>query len=60
VVALVRPNLKLTLTGTLEQATGSPDAGWGAAGLSATPIDPVAGKVGVEIESVQLQLWAAF
>ena len=59
VVALIRPNLKLTLTAPLEQANGSPDAGWGAAGLSAAPADP-ASKVSAEIESVQLQLWGAF
>jgi hypothetical protein len=57
--ALIRPNLKLTLTAPLEQATGSPDAGWGAAGLDAAPADP-ASKVSVEIEAVELQLWAAF
>ena len=57
--ALIRPNLKLTLTAPFEQASGAPDAGWGAAGLSAAPADP-ASKVGFEIESVVLQLWAAF
>ncbi len=59
VSALVRPNLKLILTAPLEQATGAPDGGWGAAGLSAEPADP-ASKVSMEIESVQLQLWAAY
>ncbi len=59
VVALVRPNLKLTLTAPLEQATGAPDAGWGAAGLDAAPADATS-KVSLEIESVQLQLWSAF
>ena len=59
VAALVRPNLKFTLTGSLEQASGAPDAGWGAAGLAAAPADP-AGSVGLEIEQVQLQLFAAF
>jgi hypothetical protein len=58
VVALVRPNLKFTLTAPIEQAMGAPDAGWGAAGLAAAPAD-VSTKV-TEIESVQLQLWAAF
>ncbi|MGE5185971.1 MAG: hypothetical protein ACM31C_28135 [Acidobacteriota bacterium] len=59
VAALVRPNLKLTLTAPFEQASGAPDAGWGAAGLSAAPADP-ASKVSFENESLQLQLWAAF
>ena len=59
VVALVRPNLKLTLTASLEQATGMPAAGWGAAGLDAAPADAMS-NVNLEIESVQLQLWAAF
>ena len=59
VVALVRPNLKLTLTASLEQATGMPAAGWGAAGLDAAPAD-ITTNVNLEIESVQLQLWAAF
>jgi thiol-disulfide isomerase/thioredoxin len=59
VVALVRPNLKLTLTASLEQATGMPAAGWGPAGLDAAPAD-ITTKVNLEIESVQLQLWAAF
>jgi hypothetical protein len=59
VAALLRPNLKLTLTAPLEQASGSPDAGWGAAGLDAAPADPTS-NVSIEIESVQLQLWAAF
>ncbi len=57
--ALIRPNIKLTLTAPFEQASGSPDAGWGAAGLSAAPSDPTA-KVSFEIESLVLQLWAAF
>ena len=57
--ALIRPNLKLILTAPLEQATGMPDAGWGAAGLSAAPADATS-KVSMEIESVQLQLWAAY
>ena len=59
VVALVRPNLKLTLTAPFEQATGMPDAGWGGAGLAAAPADGTS-KVGLESEAVELQLWAAF
>jgi len=57
--ALIRPNIKLILTAPLEQATGMPDAGWGAAGLSAAPADPTS-NVSMEIESVELQLWAAY
>ena len=59
VAALIRPNLKLTLTAPLEQATGMPDAGWGAAGLSAAPADATS-NVSMEIEAAELQLWAAF
>jgi thiol-disulfide isomerase/thioredoxin len=59
VAALVRPNLKLTLTAPIEQAIGAPGAGWGAAGLAAAPADATS-KVGVENESVVLQLWTAF
>jgi hypothetical protein len=57
--ALIRPNLKLVLTGSIEQASGMPDAGWGAAGLAAAPADATS-SVGIEIEQVQLLLWAAF
>ena len=57
--ALIRPNVKLTLTAPLERATGMPDAGWGAAGLAAAPADTMS-NVGIESEAVQLQLWAAF
>ena len=59
IAALVRPNIKLTLVAPLEQASGAPSAGWGAAGLAAAPADPT-GNVSMEIESAQLQLWAAF
>lgn len=57
--ALIRPNLKLVLTGSIERATGAPDAGWGAAGLAAAPADS-ASNVDTEIEQLQLLLWAAF
>ena len=60
VAALIRPNLKLTLTAPIEQATGAPDAGWGAAGLSAASSDPMNPNVGVEVEQVQVTMWAAF
>ncbi|HEX2688531.1 MAG TPA: hypothetical protein VHN14_18010 [Kofleriaceae bacterium] len=59
VVALIRPNLKLILTAPLEQATGRPAAGWGTAGLDAAPAD-TASNLSLELESIQLQLWAAF
>jgi hypothetical protein len=49
---LVRPNLKLTLTGVLEHADGAPDGGWGAAGGSAAP---TSGSV-TEFEALQLGL----
>lgn len=59
IVALLRPNIKLMLTAPIERATGAPDAGWGAAGLAAAPADPTS-NAGVEIEAVELQLWAAY
>jgi hypothetical protein len=59
-VALIRPNLKMTLTVPVEQATGMPDGGWGAAGLAAAPDPMGTNQVSLEIESVQLQMWAAF
>ena len=59
VTALIRPNLKLTLTAPLEHASGAPATDWTAAGLSAAPAGP-ASDVSFEIESLQLQLWAAF
>jgi hypothetical protein len=55
--ALVRPNLKLTLTGLIEHANGLPDAGaWDAAGGFAMP---TAGAV-TEFEAVQVGLAYAF
>jgi hypothetical protein len=57
--ALVRPNIKLVLTGQLESATGAPPAGWGAAGGSATPADPTS-SVSLEIESVTLGMAYAY
>lgn len=46
---LVRPNLKLSLIGLIEQANGMPDGGWGNAGGSATPAQGTSTK---EIESI--------
>jgi hypothetical protein len=57
--ALIRPNIKLVLTGSIERASGMPDAGWGAAGLAAAPADATS-NVGPEIEQVQLLFWTAF
>jgi len=54
---LVRPNLKLTLTGLIEQARGTPDGGWGAAGGSAAP---AAGTSTKEIESIVAGIAFAF
>jgi hypothetical protein len=54
---LVRPNLKLTFTGLIEQARGTPDAGWGAAGGSAAP---AAGTSTREIESIVAGVAFAF
>jgi thiol-disulfide isomerase/thioredoxin len=45
---LVRPNLKLSLIGLIEQANGAPDGGWGAAGGFASP---TTGSV-TEVESI--------
>ena len=49
---LVRPNLKLTLTGLVEHANGAPDGGWGAAGGFAAP---TSGAV-TEFEAIQVGL----
>jgi hypothetical protein len=59
VAALVRPNIKLVLTAPLETANGAPLTDWTAAGFSAAPAMPNA-KVNLEIEEIQLLLWAAF
>ena len=57
--ALVRPNIKLVLTGQLETASGAPPAGWSAAGGLAAPADP-AGSVSLEIESITLSMAYAY
>lgn len=59
VVALVRPNLKLSLVGWFETASGAPAGGWSQAGGFAVPTAarPV---VGFENEAVQLRLATAF
>jgi hypothetical protein len=53
---LVRPNLKLSLIGLIEQANGMPDGGWGSAGGFAAP---KAGSV-KEIESIVASFAFAF
>lgn len=57
--ALVRPNIKVVLSGQLETASGAPPAGWGAAGGFAAPADPT-GSVSLEIESVTLAMAYAY
>ncbi len=57
--ALVRPNIKLVLTGQLEAATGVPPAGWGAVGGVAAPAD-AASSVSLEIESITLAMAYAY
>ena len=57
--ALVRPNIKLVLTGQLEAATGLPAGGWDPVGGVAAPADP-AGTVSLEIESITLGMAYAY
>jgi len=57
--ALVRPNIKLVLSGQLETASGAPPAGWGAAGGFAAPADATS-SVSLEIESVTLFMAYAY
>lgn len=59
VAALVRPNLKLVLSGQLEAASGAPPGSWDPAGGVAAPADP-ASSVSLEIESVTLGLSYAY
>ncbi len=57
--ALIRANLKLTLTAWIESASGAPDGGWGAAGGMALPVTPTS-SVKREVEAVNLGLAFAF
>lgn len=57
--ALVRPNIKLVLTGQLEAATGLPAGSWDAVGGVAAPADP-AGTVSLEVESITLAMAYAY
>ena len=62
VAALVRPNIKLTLVGQIENADGVPTGSWGPFGGIAVPLpnaDGTNGKV-TELESVELGLAFAF
>jgi len=59
VAALVRPNLKLVLSGQLEAATGAPPGGWGPAGGVAAPTDPAA-SLSLEVESITLGMAYAY
>ena len=64
VAALIRPNIKLTLTAPIENATHADAVDLTQAGFSANPgstnFDMTSGKVSTEFEQIQLQLWAAF
>jgi hypothetical protein len=59
VAALIRPNLKLTLTAQVEKANGAPPGGWAPASGMALPATPT-GSVGPELEAVTLGLAFAF
>ncbi len=56
---LVRPNLKFTLTGWIESASGAPPGGWSPAGGFAIPPTPTA-KVSNEIEAITAGMAFAF
>jgi hypothetical protein len=57
--ALVRPNIKLVLTGQLEAATGLPPGGWSPAGGVAAPADATSSQ-SIEIESITLGMAYAY
>jgi hypothetical protein len=59
VAALVRPNLKLSLSAAIERARGAPSAGWEPTGGAAAPTSPGA-TVRPEIESITAGLSCAF
>jgi len=56
---LARPNLKFTVTGWIESASGAPPGGWGPAGGFAIPATPT-GSVGREIEAITVGMAFAF
>jgi len=58
VAILIRPNLKLTVTGLIEHAKGAPAAGWGTAGGFAAPADSDTSVS--EVEQIAATMWFAF
>ncbi|MFI5166744.1 MAG: hypothetical protein ACHQQS_09010 [Thermoanaerobaculales bacterium] len=56
---LARANLKFTLTGWIESASGAPPGGWGPAGGFAIPVTPT-GSVGREVEAITVGMAYAF
>jgi hypothetical protein len=59
VAALVRPNVKLTLTIPIERASGAPSGGWAPGGGAALP-SSASDTVGPEVESIVFGLSCAF
>jgi hypothetical protein len=59
VAALVRPNLRFTLTMPIERASGAPATDWTAAGNFAAPAMPTA-PVGPEVEAILITMFTAF
>jgi hypothetical protein len=57
--ALIRPNLKVSIVGQIERATGAPNAGWSAASGMAIPMSAT-DKVGPELEAITVGLAYAF
>ncbi len=56
---LARPNLKFTVSGWIESASGAPPGGWGPAGGFAVPATPTA-SVGREVETITVGMAYAF
>ncbi len=56
---LARANLKFTVTGWIESASGAPPAGWGPAGGFALPGTPTS-SVGREVEAITVGMAFAF
>jgi hypothetical protein len=56
---MARPNLKFTVSGWIESATGAPPGGWSPAGGFAIPAAPTA-SVGREIEAITVGMAFAF
>src|SRR4051812_12249698 len=53
------PNVKLTVVGVIESATGNPLGGWGPVGGSVVPVDNVSSR-GLEFESIAFNVSLAF